>query len=154
MTLLENWREAVGQVEIRHIDPTCTPVLTVYGADDGPVLYVGVKNCRDTRDQDKRISELTVSSVRLTFWPGPTLAQQWLAAAWAGYVQHEALELVTVSGICPLDPHEESHAFDRGLRGGFPTELTPETLRRTLTVAMYDPDADRLTKEVSSAYHS
>lgn len=137
MTLLEKWRGAMADVQLKHIDPTCTPIITVYGDDARPTLIVVVGNCRDTTDQEMRRS-LTVSCVALTYWPGATLAQQWIAAAWAGYIQHEALELVLVAGIRPLDPHGPGFIFDRGLRQGFPAELTPETLERTLTLVM-DP---------------
>lgn len=138
MLLHEKWQKAMAAVKITHIDPTCEPVITVTG-DVEPLLYVIVKNCRDTTDQERRW-ELTVSTVKLSYWPGETVAQAWIAAAWAGYIQHEALELVKVAGIRVLDPHLEPHTYDRGLRCGFPPVLTPRTLADTLSLVMHERD--------------
>lgn len=126
---MKQWRDAMAPMRIAHIDPTCTPVVRV----DGGVLTVSVRNARDTTNRDRRIDDLTVSCVKLTYFPGADLAQRWLAAAWAGYMQHEALELVFVGDRRALDPHE-SPRFDRGLRCGFPVELTPETLAAALAL--------------------
>ena len=137
-TLRERWEAVVASVKVLHIDPTCTPVLEVFGNDDLPTLLVAVRHARDTLDQNRRIAQLNVSCVNLTYWPGATLAERWIAAAWSGYIQHEALELVTVAGIRPLDPHGSPPDFDRGLRCGLPVDLTPKTLERTLALVM-DP---------------
>lgn len=133
MTITEQWRAAVARTRIRHIDPTCEPVLEVI---DGPQLSIAVRNARNTIDQNRRFVSLAISTVKLTYWPGDALAEMWLAASWAGYVSHEALELVTVTGVRPLDPHEPPFHYDRGLRCGYPAELTPETLRQTLELVM------------------
>lgn len=133
--LAQRWTDAVAQVRVRHIDPTCEPVIQVTGAGE-PSLYIGVRHARDTLDQDRRIGQLGVSTVRLTYWPGSVVAQAWLAAGWAGYITHEALELVDVAGIRCLDPHREPIEFDRGLRKGLPPILTPATLLETLELVM------------------
>lgn len=146
MTLKEQWRAAMSEIRIAHIDPTCIPLIDVYGGDHDPHLLVAVRLARDTLDQERRIAQLTVSCVKLMFWPGTTLAQQWFAAAWSGYTQHEALELVTVAGLRPLDPHMAPYHYDRGLRSGFPPELTPETMRRTFTLVMSDEMAAKLVE--------
>lgn len=129
------WRGAVARTQIRHIDPTCYPELEVIG-DVQPDLFIAVRQARDTLDQEKRFDQLVISTVHLRYWPGDTLAEMWLAAAWSGYITHEALELVTVNGVRPLDPHRSPFCFDRGLRCGYPVDLTPETLEQTLALVM------------------
>lgn len=141
MSLADKWRKAMASVRITHIDPTCEPVIAVSGGDLDLSVSVIVRNARDTTDQDRRW-ELTVSTVKLSYWPGETLAQAWIAAAWAGYIQHEALELVKVAGVRVLDPHLEPFTYDRGLRCGFPPILTPRTLAETLTLVMDERDVD------------
>ncbi len=147
MSLLEQWTLALDALVIRHIDPTCTPLLEIVGTEDRPTLRVAVANARDTRDQDVRFDVLTINDVLLTYWPGQSTAQAWIAAAWAGYLLHEGLELVTMCGGHPLDPHLEPFDFDRGLRDGTPRELTPQALRRTLEIVMSPAAADRIITE-------
>lgn len=135
-----SWRRALAGLRVRHPDPAGRPRFHV--TDDG-VLHVGCGNVHDTLTGDLR--DLPICSVRLTFFPGDDLARQWFAAAWAGYLSHEALELVTHDGAPPLDPHAEPYELNpcnRGLRDGFPNHLTPESLLRTLEVVM-PPDAAR-----------
>lgn len=147
MTLLERWINALDGIVVRHIDPTCTPVLEVVGTDDAPTLRVSVANARDTSEQSRRFDVLTVQSVRLSYWPGQACAQAWIAAGWAGYLMHEALELVTACGGRPLDPHEPPFTYDRGLRVALPKVLTPETMRRALETVMYPEAATFLIEQ-------
>jgi hypothetical protein len=117
-------------------------MLTVLGLDESPVLRIAVKQARDTRDQERRFPQLDVSEVRLSYWPGEHVARAWIAASFAGYLMHEALELVTVGGEAVLDPHKEPYEYDRGLRTGTPTVLTPQSLHESLCVVMLPATAD------------
>lgn len=145
MTIAEQWRAALADVRIRHPNPEYPVTLTIH--DDG-VLQIGLAWTRDSRDPSNIIRDFVVSNVRLTYFPGVRLARKWLAAAWAGYTQHEALELVTVGDLetRPLDPHEDPYTtcpWNRGLRDGFPVELTPSSMIDALAVVM-DHDAARV----------
>lgn len=149
VSIKEQWASALQGLDVRHPRADSAPSLVLLDGDP-PVLQVSVKMHVSTVD-DTPILELPISSVRLCIWPGVTLARQWLAAAWAGYLQHEALELVTVGERTerPLDPHAEPYAtnpYNRGLRDGFPVELTWLSLRRALCVVMHDSDAQRLLR--------
>lgn len=134
--MIDLWRKAMTDVQILHVDPTCEPKIDIYGTADKPFLKVFVRNARDTVCQERRLGELTISCVRLTFWPGTEAAQKWIAAAWAGYMQHEALELVMVDNARILDPHQSAD-HDRGVRLGFPGVLTPETMEQALSLVMH-----------------
>lgn len=113
------------------------------------MLYVGLDETTCTLT-GKVMRDFTISCVRLTYFPGVRLAQAWFAAAWAGYLLHESLELVTLAGdraAKVLDPHAEPYTtnpINRGLRVGFPVELTPQTLLATLRLVMDPADADAL----------
>jgi len=134
MTLYEHWKAAIAKLTFRHGDRSARPTFELF---DGahPVLNISVKNTRCSVT-DEPIGSLAVSSVELTFWPGETVALRWLAAGYAGYIQHEALELVTLAdGTRPIDPHADPK-FDRGLRYGLPTRLTPETLLQSFEAIM------------------
>lgn len=139
----ERWRDALSGMKLRHLDRGCTARWSI---DDGesPYLSLAVIGAVDTVT-DLRMDSLAISSVQLTYFPGRRLAQAWLAAAWAGYMQHEALELVTLAdGSRPLDPHGGDVTLDRGLRCGLPTRLTPTTLLDTFLVVMSPERAARL----------
>lgn len=126
--LNEQWAAVIAKLRVRHADREAVPCFDLIPGDP-PALFVSVKNTRDTVT-DERLASLAVSTVTLTYFPGEAVALRWLAAAWAGYQLHEALELVTADGVRPIDPH--SHArHDRGLRHGLPLVLTPETLLQT-----------------------
>ncbi len=117
-----------------------------------PTLCIYLRETRDSRDWSVRMGRFVISNVKLTYFPGIDLARKWLASAWAGYIQHEALELVTVGGTLdrPLCPHTETaagtYAYDRGLRDGLPIELTPATLERSLCVVMEPEHARALMR--------
>lgn len=144
-TLFARWRDALAPVRIRHFDPLAS-VRVVLDASPAcaPTLRLHVDNVLDTRTADVRFRSLVVSNVRLHFFPGGMIARAWLAAAWAGYIAHEALEMVTLGDNLedrPLDPHLPfpnpfhhgpvvaiKHAprfpHDRGVRATLPPELT------------------------------
>lgn len=143
------WRGALDGLFVRHPDPDALPYWLV--SDDGH-LHVGCGNVHDTLTGAVR--DLPVASVRLTYFPGDGLARRWFAAGWAGYVTHEALELVKYEGRPPLDPHEEPYAtnpFNRGLRDGFPPVLTPGSLERALAVVMDPADARKVVDNKDGA---
>lgn len=132
------WRSALADVRIRHPNRESRVNVTVDDQPGGPVLLLSLDKTTDSRDPSVTISPFMISCVRLTYFPGVDLARKWLAAAFAGYVQHEALELVTVGDLVtrPLDPHEPPFTYDKGLRQGLPTVLTPASLAASLAVVM------------------
>lgn len=128
------WAAALAPMSIRHPDPAPTVELElIHGGP--PRLCFRLDAHRDTVDREQRHQPFVVSTVSLTFYPGARLARMWVAAAWAGYVMHEALELVHVAGVRSIDPHADV-AHDMCLRDGLPVDLTPQTLRRTLELVM------------------
>lgn len=150
-TLSEKWAEAIADVRIRHLDPRATVTLELDANGDPPTLTMAVERAQNTVDPEHPWARLVISCVKLTYWPGLALARAWIASAWAGYMQHEALELVTIGGITerPLDPHAPPFTFDRGLRDGLPTSLTPGTLLRALSSVMDRDVATALVEELS-----
>jgi hypothetical protein len=148
--LAEQWRYALASLEVKHPDRRSTAVVTV--SDDPATLFVGLDKAWSTTD-DKPIQRepFAVSSVMLTFFPGTKLAREWFVVAWAGYIQHEAFELVrmTCHEYCPIDedhpsypvlnPHAEpypTNPWNRGLRDGLPPILTPETMLTTFELVL------------------
>lgn len=138
------WADALAPVVVRHPDARVS-VLVELTVDDS--LVMSVENATDTEThQPHERNPLVVSCVRLSYFPGTDLAQKWLAAAWSGYCQHEALELVTIlgTGRRPLDPHANPYPdapCNRGLRDGLPVVLTPRSLVAALAVCMDGIDA-------------
>lgn len=144
--LARQWHEALRDVVIRHPNHR-SAVLAHLSDDEEPVLKISLDSTYDSRDPSRDAwSPFTIAGTKLTYFPGVRLARQWLAAAFSGYCQHEALELISVGGLTerPLDPHESPYEFDRGLRDGFPTKLTPASLERALCVVMEPEHARRL----------
>lgn len=141
--LVRLWADALQSLVIRHPNPAAKPTIQLDGWHSGVSMIMMVYDATDTEtDEPHPRNPLIISTVRLTYFPGVRLARQWLAAAWAGLLQHEALELVTCDGRIVLNPHQEPYTenpWNRGLRDGLPVELTPETLRKALAVVM-DPD--------------
>jgi hypothetical protein len=136
--LARQWHEALRDVVIRHPNQR-SKVLAHLTDDDAPVLRLSLDFTYDSRDRAVDAwSPFTIAGVKLTYFPGVKLAREWLAAAFSGYCQHEALELVTVGGLTerPLDPHAEPFAYDRGLRDGLPPVLNRATLIQALAVVM------------------
>lgn len=118
------------------------------------MLFLSISNHRDTGDANNSVwGSFTISNVRLAFFPGVELARMWVAAAWSGYLQHEALELVTVDGIAPLNPHLEPYEmnpWNRGLRNGLPSVLTRESMIEAFAVVMDRECAVRLVAEMEA----
>lgn len=131
------WFDALFGIVARHPNGLSRTLLTI-SSDD--VLTVALDRTLDTRDLATEMrAPFVISCVRLTFFPGEQRAREWFAAAFAGYVMHEALELVTFGGRAVLDPHAEPYATspaNRCLRDGFPPVLTDETLARAMKVVL------------------
>lgn len=131
------WFVALSAIDARHPNGLSRTRLLI---SRDAVLRVEVDRILDTRDLATPMrSPFVISCVRLTFFPGEGAARAWFAAAWAGYVMHEALELVTVDSKAILDPHAEPYATNpanRCLRDGFPPALTPETMARAMRVVL------------------
>jgi hypothetical protein len=148
--LTEQWAAALRGLEVRHPNGHSEVVLQLLG-EDRLRLFVGLDQTWCTLTGARK-APFAISTVTLTYWPGERLARAWFAAAWAGYCQHEALELVTLAGdraAKVLDPHAEpypTNPANRGLRDGFPVELTPDSLIDTLALVMPRADAVRLVE--------
>lgn len=143
------WAGALRDLVLRHPNRTSTPILELLDGDP-PSLSIALDKTFDSTSDDAEMARpFRISTVKLSYWPGVRLARAWIAAAWAGYLHHEALELVTVGDLStrPLDPHEAPFLFDRGLREGLPVDLTPETLTRALATAMPSHVAEKLVTE-------
>lgn len=134
--LTELWATALAPMRIEHPNRISRVLVRIIDAVH-PLLTVSLDRIPDN-DAPERIKErFQISTVTLRFFPGAEAARLWLACAFAGYVMHEALELSTVDGARPADPHAgvyETNPFNRSLRDGFPVQLTPETLAATLRV--------------------
>lgn len=135
------WVGSLQDIVLRHPSRDSVPVMSLIDGPE-PTLCLYLKETRDSRDWSVRMARFVISNVKLTYHPGDDLARKWLASAWAGYIQHEALELCTIGGTVerPLCPHTETspgcYAYDRGLRDGLPVELNHATLIRSLAVVM------------------
>ena len=146
--MIRSWADALSGVVIRHPNPGAQPCVHLDGGEHEVSLTLMVYDTIDTATgEPHQRNPLMISTVRLTFFPGDRLARQWMAAAWAGLLQHEALELVTFDGRAVLNPHAEPYPvcpWNRGLRDGMPVELTPESLRKALAVVMDSAAASEL----------
>lgn len=140
------WREALSEVCLQHPNGMTATWELTHGHP--PVLTVRLDGIACTVS-GQPIPRFVVSCVELGYFPGKRLAQVWLACAFAGYVQHEALELVTAANERVLDPHQPPYHWDRGLRQGFPVRLTPDSLRATLEAVMSPDAAETLIREHS-----
>lgn len=130
----DQWITALYPLDIRHPDSAPVVELELLHGDP-PQLAFRLDAHRDTVKPSKVHRPFNVSTVSLTYFPGARVARAWVAAAWAGYVMHEALELVTANGARPIDPHADV-THDVCLRDGLPAVLTPESLRTALSVVM------------------
>ncbi len=141
--LTRQWADALEGVTVRHPNRAITLLLTL---EDGPkpCLTFDLDTNLDS-ETDAVIAPFPMINVRLTFFPGVALARQWLAAAWGCFLQHEALELVTVGDprTRVLDPHGNRARLDV-FHTGFPFQLTPETLLAALAAAVTLPEAEKL----------
>lgn len=146
-SLAARWAMALRDLEVRYPDPEVWVELKLTTAEQ-PVFTLVVGNVMDTRSGHRK-SELVISCVTLAIWPGEELCRMWVAAAWAGYLQHEALELVTYNLKSPLDPHEEpyeANPFNRGLRDGLPARLDGPALIKALATVMDEISATNLVR--------
>jgi hypothetical protein len=141
-SLTQQWVGALRDLVIRHPNGKSTTIITIVDGPE-PTMMLWLDETRDSRDRSKRMRRFVISNVRLTYFPGVDLARKWMAAAFASYCLHEALECCTVGDFVtrPLDPHAETEpgvfGNDKGLRDGLPVVLTPETLATTLAVPLY-----------------
>lgn len=145
--LARQWADALEDVVVRHPNRAITPLLTL---DGGPVPCLHFElDANPSSDSDETISPFRITNVKLSFFPGVKLARMWLAAAWACFLQHEALELVTVGDLKTraLDPHESRERLDYVFHTGFPFTLTPETLIAALATAIPRAEAEKLMGE-------
>lgn len=145
----DQWRAALADVVLRHPNGRSAPVVRVIDGDP-PSLYVGL-DCTWCTGDGHEMTDFAISTVRLTYFPGVQLARMWLAAAWVGFLQHEALELATVDGVAVLNPHDEpyvSNPVNRGLRNGFPVELTYESTVAALELIMARSEAERMMRDL------
>ncbi len=144
--LTRQWADALEGVIVRHPNRSIKLVLTL---EDGPKPCLTFElDANPNSENDEIISPFPIVNVRLTFFPGVALARQWLAAAWSCFLQHEALELVTVGDARTrvLDPHGNRARLDV-FHTGFPFQLTPETLFEALVQAVSRPEAEKLMPE-------
>lgn len=142
--LTRQWAEALEHVVVRHPNRSITPLLTL-DDDAWPNLHFEL-DANPSSDSDETISPFRITNVRLSFFPGATIARMWLAAAWGCFLQHEALELVTVGDTKTraLDPHANRGRLDHVFHTGLPFTLTPETLLAALATAIPEEEAKAL----------
>lgn len=130
------WAAALDGVIVRHPNRGITPIMTL---DDGPEPSLAFElDANPSSDADEVIAPFRITNVRLTFFPGVRAARAWLAAAWGCFLQHEALELVTVGDLRTrvLDPHATRATLDYVFHTGLPFTLTPESLLAALCTAV------------------
>ncbi len=140
--LCQQWHDALAPMRIRHANRTSTVILTLTDGDHPSLTFsMDAHVCTTT---NAPFVPFLISTVTLCYFPGDAIAQAWVAAGWAGFCQHEALELITVGERRPIDPHGADLAHDRGLHVGLPTRLTRETLLAALCVVMDEDAARRL----------
>lgn len=152
-TLAFRWAVALAGVRLRYPDPRAEIRLDLTCGDDPPTLKITAHNLYDTRTGAHR-ERMVISCIRLAIWPGEELCRMWLAAAWAGYLQHEGLELCTWRDRedvyqPPLDAHQapyECNPFNRGLREGMPTVLDGSSLIKALATVMDEVSAGNLVR--------
>jgi hypothetical protein len=146
--LTRQWADALEGVVVRHPNRSIELILTL---EDGPMPCLTFELDKNLNsDDDEVIAPFNIVNVRLTYFPGVMLARQWLAAAWGCFLQHEALELVTVGDPRErvLDPHLKRSRLDVFHRG-FPFRLTPESLLIALATAIPYDEALYLTESAA-----
>ncbi len=148
--LTRQWADALAPVIVRHPNRSIKPLLTL-DDDIVPNLHFELDS-NPSSDADETISPFRITNVRLTYFPGAELAQMWLAAAWACFLQHEALELVTVGDLKTraLDPHANRGRLDYVFHTGLPFKLTPESLLSALTTAIPREEAEALVSKLGA----
>jgi hypothetical protein len=144
--LTRQWADALADVIVRHPNRNITPILTLTDATEPDLAFELDSN--PSSDADEVIAPFRITNVRLTFFPGVRVARAWLAAAWACFLQHEALELVTIGDFRTraLDPHLNRDRLDYVFHTGFPFALTPDTLLAALATAIPIDEAKELIR--------
>lgn len=145
--LTRQWADALEHVVVRHPNRNIKPILTL---DDGPMPNLHFElDHNPSSDSDENIAPFRITNVKLAYFPGVALARMWLAAAWACFLQHEALELVTVGDLKTraLDPHENRERLDYVFHTGLPFTLTPDALLAALATAIPRTEAERLVAQ-------
>jgi hypothetical protein len=141
------WADALEHVIVRHPNRAITLLWLLDDATE-PNLHWEL-DANPSSDSDETIAPFRITNVRLTFFPGVRAARAWVAAAWSSFLQHEALELVTVGDLKTrvLDPHENRARLDYVFHTGLPFKLTPETLLAALALAIPIDDARALVAQ-------
>ncbi len=131
------WADALADVVVRHLNPSLTVMLRLED-EPLPMLHIEIDRNPDSRDPAIMFEPFRVTNVRLTFFPGKVLARTWLACAWAGFMFHEALELVTSDDFRDrvVDPHESPEILEFNFHRAFPRTLTAESMLATIALAM------------------
>lgn len=145
--LTRRWADALDGVIVRHPNRGITPMFTL---EDGPEPNLHFElDTNPSSDADEVIAPFRITNVRLTYFPGVRAARAWLAAAWGCFLQHEALELVTIGDLRTrvLDPHATRATLDYVFHTGLPFTLTPESLLAALATAIPRADAIQLMED-------
>jgi hypothetical protein len=135
------WADALDGVTVRHPNRAITLLVTLEDYKTPMIHFEMDTNvCSCT---ERVISPFRIGNVKLSYFPGVAAARGWLAAAWGCFMQHEAVELVTVGDIATrvLDPHSGQPRMDHVFSVGFPAELTPDALFAALCKAIPRDDA-------------
>lgn len=145
--LTRQWAAALEPCIVRHPNRGITPLLTLHDEPQPSLAFE--LDANPSSDADETIAPFRITNVRLTFFPGVRAARAWLAAAWACFLQHEALELVTVGDLRTrvLDPHATRATLDYVFHTGLPFTLTPESLLAALATAIPRGDAVQLMED-------
>jgi hypothetical protein len=139
--LSRQWAEALDGIIVRHPNRSITPMFTLHDAPEPSLAFE--LDANPSSDSDETIAPFRITNVKLTFFPGVRAARAWLAAAWGCFLQHEALELVTVGDLRTrvLDPHATRATLDYVFHTGLPFTLTRDSLLAALTTAIPRVDA-------------
>lgn len=108
------WRHALRDIRVRHPDPRVHVSISVRPAHEAVRVTFDMYGLRDTTSEGL-VGDYTPGSGRRGFhadlltsdWPGVKMARMAAIGAWVAYINHEALELVTVrTGQIFYDPHD------------------------------------------------
>ena len=141
------WADALADVIVRHPNRNLRPILHLQDGHVPVMLFELESNV--SSDDDAVIAPFPITNVNLAHFPGVRAARAWIAAAWACFAHHEAMELVTVGDLRTrvLDPHEPGTRFEHMFNVAFPRRLTPESLLAALCTAIPRAEAEQLIRE-------
>lgn len=116
VAIMRLWRGALRQMRFRHPDPSVDVQVSLHPWGPSALLIrFDMYALRDNVNPDRRIGSMSSWSSfgRGTFhcemlvddWPGLHLARMAATATWMGYINHEALELVSLDDRIYYDPH-------------------------------------------------